>query len=240
MNERYSRQIAFYGIGEHGQRKLGGARAAIVGLGALGTAAADRLCRAGISYLRLIDDDEVELSNIQRQSLYTMADVGSKKAETSAARLREINPEIKIEPLVTRLTKAGDEMISGVDLVLDCTDNAAARYLINETCHRFGLPWVHGAAAGSGGAVFAIVPGGACFRCLYPDTVAASSGGTAETYGMLNTLTAIVGALEANEALKIILGKPVCGLLMLDVWNGVFEYIDARRDPDCPVCGGIR
>ena len=238
MEERYSRQIAFRGIGEHGQRALQDSRVAIVGLGALGTVAADRLCRAGVGYLRLIDNDAVELSNLHRQSLYTEKDIGKPKADTSAARLKETNSGITIEPINARLANKHDLMLSGIDLVIDCTDNAAARYMINEICYGLGIPWVHGAAAGSGGSVFAIEPGGACFRCLYPDEDAARVGDSAATLGMLNSLTAVVGALEASEALKILIGAPTFGLLMLDIWNGAFELVDMRRDPNCPVCGG--
>jgi len=235
MNERFSRQIAFRGIGVDGQRRLSVARAAIVGLGALGTVAADRLCRAGVSCLRLIDSDKVEQSNLQRQLLYTEADVGELKVIASAAHLREINSEITIEPQQTRLESAGDRVLTGVDIVLDCTDNAAARYLINEGCRKSGIPWIHGAAAGSSGVVLAVVEGGACFRCLYPDADAA--GETASTLGMLNPLTAVVGALQAGEAMKVLIGTPPSGLMMFDIWNGVFEYINASRDPGCPVCG---
>jgi adenylyltransferase/sulfurtransferase len=236
MDGRYSRQTAFYGIGEAGQRKLSSARVAIVGLGALGTAAADRLCRAGIGYLRLIDGDAVELSNLQRQSLYSEADLGKPKAETSVARLREINSEITVTPLRMRIEAVCDPALSDVDLVLDCTDNAAVRYIINETCRKFNIPWIHGAAAGSTGSVFAVVPGGACFRCLYPDTSITEMGDTAATLGMLNSLTAIVGALEAGEAIKALVGAPTSGLMMFDVWSGVFEFIETQRDPACPVC----
>jgi adenylyltransferase/sulfurtransferase len=236
MNEeRFSRQIAFYGIGSDGQRRLSVARLAIVGLGALGTVAADRLCRAGVGYLRLIDSDRVELSNLQRQLLYAEADLGKSKVIASAARLREINSEITIEPLQTRLESANDPALQDVDIVLDCTDNAAVRYLINESCRKSGIPWIHGAAAGSGGVVFAVVEGTACFRCLYPD--ADAGGETAATLGMLNPLTAIVGALQANEAVKVLVGAPTSGLMMFDIWNGVFEYIAAGCNPDCPVCG---
>ena len=235
MDERFSRQIAFYGIGSDGQRRLSAARVAIVGLGALGTVAADRLCRAGIGYLRLIDSDKVELSNLQRQLLYTEADLGKLKVIASSARLREINSEITIESLQIRLENADDSALKGVDIVLDCTDNAAVRYLINDGCRKSGIPWIHGAAAGSGGVVLAVVEGGACFRCLYPD--ADDGGETAATLGMLNPLTAVVGALQANEAMKVLTGTPTSGLMMFDIWNGVFEYIAAGRNPDCPVCG---
>jgi len=233
--ERYSRQTAFHGVGRAGQQKLSEACITIVGMGALGTAAADRLCRAGIGRLRLIDDDIVELSNLQRQALYTEADIGKLKAETSRARLHEINSEIHIETICERLAN-DNSFLQGASLVLDCTDNPEARFLINSQCHALGVPWVHGAVAGASGVVFAIVPGGACFRCLYPDTTI--HGETAATIGVLNPLTAIVGALQANEAMKLLLGRPAPGLLMLDIWNDVFEYIEVKRDLDCPVCGG--
>ncbi|MCL1835426.1 MAG: HesA/MoeB/ThiF family protein [Oscillospiraceae bacterium] len=235
MDKRYSRQIAYKGVGEGGQRKLSAARIAIVGLGALGTVVADRLCRAGIGFLRLIDADEVELSNLQRQMLYTESDVGRSKVEAAALHIREINRATMVEAIPEILTAENSAMLRGLSVVVDCTDNIAARYIINEQCHATGTPWVHGAAAGADGVVFVVKPGGACFRCLYPDV--GVGGETADTLGVLGTLTAVVGALQANEALKTLLGEPSSGLLMLDVWNGVYEFIHVEKDPRCPVCG---
>ncbi|MCL2401080.1 MAG: HesA/MoeB/ThiF family protein [Oscillospiraceae bacterium] len=235
MDERFSRQIAFRGIGEDGHHKLNTARIAIVGVGALGTVAADRLCRAGIGYLRLIDPDVVELSNLQRQMLYTEADIGKSKAATAQKHLQAINSEITIDALQTRIESADDSVMQGVDIIIDCTDNARVRYLINESCHKSGIPWIHGAAAGSTGVVCAMVKGRACFRCLYAD--AEGKGDTAATLGMLSTLTSVVGSLEANEAMKVLVGAPTAGLMMFDIWSGTFEYIETSPDPDCPVCG---
>ena len=239
MDERYSRQIAFNGIGEGGQRKLGASRVCIVGLGALGTAAADRLCRAGVGALRLIDDDYVEPSNLQRQTLYIEADVGDYKCRAAAKRLWEINSEMKVyvEKYALDASNANG-LLKGCDVVLDCTDNFAARHIINETCHKLVTPWIHGAAAGSTGTVFAVVPGGPCFRCLYPNPDL--SGESAATSGMLGTLTGIVGALQANEAIKLLVGAEPAGLLMFDVWRGTFDTVPLERNPGCPVCGGSK
>ena len=234
-DERYSRQIAFHGLGEAGHAKIGSATVAIVGLGALGTAAADRLCRAGIGSLRLIDPDKVELSNLQRQSLYTEADIGAYKVEAAALRLHEINGGVSITSIIGELSNAH---LGSPGAVADCTDNMAARALLNDLCYARRLPWVHGAAAGSLGVVLPILPGRACFRCLYPDEP--DSGDTAATLGMLNSLTAIVGAFQANEIIKIIVGSPSSPMMMFDIWGSTFEFIDIGRNDECPVCGGAK
>ena len=237
MDNRYSRQIAFQGIGTDGQRRIQNAHICIVGLGALGTAAADRLCRAGVGTLRLIDNDSVELSNLQRQTIYSEADIGVAKLDAAARRLFEINAGVEIESFKCRLkTSNAYQLLGKCDTVLDCTDNIAARHVINDTCHALGIPWIHGAAAGSSGVVFSVVPDGACFRCLYPhDNV---NGETADTLGMLGTLTGIIGTLQANEAMKLIVGAKPSDLLMLDIWNNTCETIKIEHNPDCPVCGG--
>ena len=239
MDDRYSRQIAVNGIGEDGQKKLSAACVCIVGLGALGTAAADRLSRAGVGVLRLIDDDSVELSNLQRQTLYSEAVIGLAKLDAAVRRLCEINSIIEIETYKYRLNAENATfLLRDCDVVLDCTDNIAARHVINKACHAQKVPWVNGAAAGSAGTVFAVVPNGACFRCLYPnDNI---TGETADTLGMLGTLTGIVGALQANEAIKLIVGSKPAGLMMIDIWHNTFEFIQIERNPDCPVCGGGR
>ena len=239
MDEQYSRQIAFNGIGGDGQKKLSASRVCIVGLGALGTAAADRLCRAGVGALRLVDDDSVELSNLQRQTLYSAEDIGKLKLDAAEHRLLEINSSMEIETCKCRLDALNAApLFGGCDVVLDCTDNIAARHVINEECHALKMPWIHGAAAGSAGTVFTVTPKGPCFRCLYPE--AGITGETANTLGMLGTLTGIIGTLQANEAIKLIVDAAPMGLLMLDIWHNTFEIIQIERNQDCPVCGGGR
>ena len=239
MENRYSRQIAFRGIGEDGQKRIDNARIAIVGMGALGSASANNLARAGVGYLRLIDSDTADITNLQRQMLYTEADVEAAipKAIAAARHLREINAKIQLEPQVKRLNSDNCiELLSGVDLVLDGTDNIAARYLINKTCLGLGVPWVYGAALGSAGAVFPVVPNGACFRCLFPEDN--STGESCVTHGVLGSLTMIVSSLQATEAMKILLGNPGGGLITFDIWNNICECIEIERNTECVDCGG--
>ena len=150
-----------------------------------------------------------------------------------------MNKDTKIEISKCRLDEPNaHRLLTKCDAVLDCTDNYAARHVINNACHALKTPWVHGAAAGSSGVVLVVLPGGACFRCLYPHDIIKAE--TADTLGMLGTLTGIIGALQANEAIKLIVGAKPVGYLMLDIWNNTFETLQIERNPDCPVCGGGR
>ena len=238
-DDRYSRQIAFREIGEDGQKLISSARIAVVGIGALGSASANNLARAGAGCLRLIDGDTAEITNLQRQLLYTEADAAASvpKAVAAAEHLRAVNSGIEIEPRVERLSVENcSELLSGVDLVIDGTDNITARYIMNAHCRRLGIPWVYGAALGSTGAVFPVIPDGACFRCLFPEDN--STGESCVTNGVLASLTMIVSSLQVTQAMKILLGKPSSGLITFDIWNNTCECIDIERDSDCPDCGG--
>ena len=241
MDNRYARQIAFREICTDGQRIISNARVAIVGMGALGSASANNLARAGVGFLRLIDSDTADITNLQRQLLYTESDVesGVPKAIAAAKHMRDINSTIEIETRVTRLdTDNCAEFLRGIDLVLDGTDNIETRFLINKTCIGLGIPWVYGAALGSTGAVMPIVPGGACFRCLFPEDI--GTGETCATHGVLGSLPMIVSSLQVTQAMKILLYRPGSGLITFDIWNNVCESIKIGRNPECADCGGIR
>ena len=241
MEERYSRQIRFAPLGEEGQRKIRAARVAIVGCGALGSVQAELMVRAGVGALRLIDRDFVELSNLQRQFLYNESDAreGLPKAAAAARRLREINQEVALEPMVADLTASNAaELLNGVQLILDGTDNFETRSLINDAAVAAGVPWIYGAAVGSYGLKLAIVPGStACFRCVYPDPPQGSQP-TCETAGVLGPVTATIAALQVGDALKILAGAPIVArLTRVDVWSGEIRQIDPpARDIDCPCC----
>lgn len=240
--ERYSRQEAFYGIGESGQQKLLKSRVTIIGLGALGSASANLLARAGIGFLRIVDRDRVEYSNLQRQVLYREADAAEAafKAEASARLLGEINSEIRIEPVVIDVKAENiDDLVRDVDLVVDATDNAAVRLLINEACRRLQIPWIFGAVAASYGMTMNFLPGKdrPCYRCL---TGGKEDGETAGTSGVLGTLTSITASLQCTEAMKILLGSEDVRetLLAYDIWTNEIDEMTVCRDPECPVCGG--
>ena len=245
--ERYSRQILFAPLGEAGQARLQAARVAIVGCGALGTFQAAALARAGIGFLRIIDRDYVEPSNLQRQWLFTEADAAEAlpKAEAARRRLGEINSGVVVEAQVADLTPAvAGELLEDVDLVLDGTDNFETRYLINDFCVSAGKPWVYGAAVGSYGLAMPVLPGvTACLRCVYPQPPEGAQP-TCETAGVLGAITSMIAAWQVAAAMKILAGSTgdlFTGLTTMDVWTGrIRQVAPPGRDPDCLCCAQRR
>jgi adenylyltransferase/sulfurtransferase len=245
--ERYSRQILFAGIGEAGQQHLLDARVAVAGCGALGSFQAGALARAGVGFVRVIDRDYVELSNLQRQWLFDEADAEQNlpKAVAAARRIGSINSEIRVEPVVADLTPSNvEDLLGDVDLVLDGTDNFETRYLINDfAVHRSlpprNLPWIYGAAVASYGIVMAVTPGeSACLRCVYPDPPAGAQP-TCETAGVLGPVTALIASLQVAEAIKLLCGaRPARKITTVDVWSGEIRQV-AQPGPveECPACG---
>ncbi len=239
--DRYSRQVRFAGIGEAGQLKIAAARIALVGCGALGSFQAESLGRAGVGYLRIIDRDYVELSNLQRQWLFDESDAAEArpKAVAAARRLAKVNSSIKVEPMVADLTALGaEDLLEDVDLILDATDNFETRYLINDYAVCNGVPWIYGAAVGSYGLELAVIPGKtACLKCVYPEPPSGAQP-TCETAGVLGSITSIIAALQVADALKIVTGAPVAArLTTIDVWSGQIRQINApARDLNCVCC----
>jgi molybdopterin-synthase adenylyltransferase len=239
--ERYSRQIRFDGIGDAGQQRLLDARVAVVGCGALGSFQAGALARAGVGFLRLVDRDYVELSNLQRQWLFDECDVeqGLPKAIAAARKIAAINREIEVEPAVADLAPSTvEELLADVDLILDGTDNFETRYLINDYCVSGGRPWIYGAAVASYGITMAIVPEKtACLRCVYPDPPSGAQP-TCETAGVLGAITSLIASLQATEALKILCGVETSAkITTVDVWTGEIRQV-AQPGPggECPAC----
>lgn len=240
--ERYSRQILFHGIGQTGQQRLLDARVVVVGCGALGSFQAGALARAGIGYLRIIDRDYVELSNIQRQWLFDQCDVeqGLPKSIAAARQLAAINSDIRTEPVVADLGPGNaDDLLGDSDLILDGTDNFETRYLINDYAVSHARPWVYGAAVGSYGISMAVLPGKtACLRCVYPDPPPGAQP-SCETAGVLGSVTAVIASLQVSEAIKILCGAaPSRKITTVDVWTGEIRQIaEPGPDPQCPACG---
>lgn len=238
-SDRYRRQRVLPEIGAKGQAALSRASVVVVGLGALGTVASDLLARAGVGRLRLVDRDVVELVNLQRQTLYSEADLDRPKAEVAAERLAAANSEIEIEGLAKDLHPGSvREIVRGADLLVDGTDNLEARYLLNEAALDGGIPFVYGGAIATYGMVMAIKsPDTACFRCLTPKAPPPGTLPTCDTAGIFNALSAQVGALEAGEALRLLLGeKPSGDLLVVDGWRAEIQRIRVARRPACPAC----
>ena len=243
MEERYARQIRFTGVGEEGQRRIAAARVAVLGTGALGSVIANGLARAGVGYLRLIDRDLVDRSNLHRQILFTEQDAAEErpKSVASVEHLRAANSEITIEALVEDIDASNIErLIDGVDLVMDGTDNFETRFLINDACVKHGLPWVHGGALGSYGMTMTIVPGTtACLACMMGEMPTPGTTETCATAGVLSATTGVVANLQVAEGLKLIVGAaPRTSCMIVDVWQGYAEEIPVARNPECPVCGG--
>lgn len=239
MSGRYSRQEILQGIGAEGQRRLAQSTVAVVGLGALGTVAAELLCRAGAGRLILIDRDIVELSNLQRQTLYAEADVGLPKAERAAARLAAINSRITIEARPSDLAHDNiSRLLAGAGLVLDCTDSLETRFLINEHCLDTRIPWIYGAALGWEGYAKTFLPGRACFRCHFTET---ADLGTCDTAGVLNALTSVIGSIQAAEAIKLIAGISQEGeppLFHYSAREQSLRALSVEPDRACPACAG--
>jgi len=240
--ERYSRQILFPGIGDRGQQHLLDARVAVAGCGALGSFQAGALARAGVGFLRIIDRDYVELSNLQRQWLFDECDVEQAwpKAAAAARKIVGINSGVQVEPVVADLTSSNvEDLLGGVDLILDGTDNFETRYLINDFAVERGVPWVYGAAVGSYGIAMPVIPGEtACLRCIYPDSPSGAQP-TCETAGVLGSVTALIASWQVSEAIKILCGvDPARRITTVDVWSGEIRQV-AQPGPvmDCPACG---
>ena len=242
VRERYSRQILFPGMGEAGQLRLLDARVAIAGCGALGSFQAGALARAGVGFLRLIDRDYVELSNLQRQWLFEECDAEQAlpKAIAAARKIAAINRDVRAEPAVADLTASNiGDFFDDVDLILDGTDNFETRYLINDYAVERGRPWIYGAAVGSYGITMPVVPGRtACLRCVYPDPPAGVQP-TCDTAGVLGSVTALIASLQVAEALKLLCGgEPARKITTVDVWSGEIRQV-AQPAPSglCPACG---
>lgn len=239
---RYARHILLDEFGIEGQERLSKARVLIVGAGGLGSPAALYLAAAGVGELLLADDDEVELSNLQRQILHTQGRVGMPKAESGRLTLAALNPEVVVTPLVQRLDQTAlMQHISQVDLVLDCCDNFATRHAVNRACVALRKPLVSGAAIRFSGqiSVFDLRKEGApCYHCLFPEAEDVEELRCATT-GVLGPLVGVVGATQAIEAIKLLvgMGEPLVGrLLCLDALTMQWQIMRYGRDPGCAVC----
>ena len=237
--DRYHRQTLLPEVGADGQAKLAGATAVVIGVGALGTVISDALARAGVGRLVLVDRDLVELTNLQRQTLFAESDVGEPKAVAAAARLRQVNSQIAIEAIPTDVDATNvAELVAGADVVLDGLDNAETRYLLNDVCVRDDLPWVYGAAVGTSGRAMAILPQEtACLRCVFPEPPRPGELETCDTSGVLAMAAGIAANWQAAMGLGVLLGATSVPLLhAFDVWQGVSRPVRTQKDPDCPCC----
>ncbi|MCX8171374.1 MAG: HesA/MoeB/ThiF family protein, partial [Candidatus Bathyarchaeota archaeon] len=239
--ELYSRQIALSEIGYEGQLKLKRSSVCIAGLGGLGSPSALQLAAMGIGHIRLIDQDVVELSNLHRQLLYGAKYVGYPKVEVAAKRLKELNPNVEVEPIPASISADNAaEYIKGVDVVIDGLDRMAPRYAINRACQKLGIPYVFAAAIMTFGNVATIIPGETpCLEC-FQGNIRDETLPTCATVGVHTSLLSVISGIEVSEAIRIILGKKprLAGkLLYCDIGDLSFEEIDLRKVDSCPVCG---
>lgn len=246
MEDRYSRQILFEGIGEEGQFRLASSRVVIIGCGALGAVQAETLARAGIGNLVLVDRDFIEESNLQRQIMFEESDALSRlpKAVAAAARIARVNSDIRVESLVTDVNFENiEEIIENADLVMDGTDNFEARFLINDACVKAGTPWIYGAAVAAYGLTMTIVPGSTpCLRCILEAMPDAGSGPTCDTAGVIMPIVAVIASIQSAEALKLLTGQKEAlhrSLIRINVWNFEINRLDLssfEKLDDCPAC----
>lgn len=239
--DRYARQLILKELGGAGQLRLSQARVALVGMGGLGCPAALYLAAAGVGQLTLIDDDVVSLDNLQRQILYTSADIGRPKVEAAADRLKALNPHVEMRQVAARLT--GDNaraLLSGHDLVLDGSDSFATRLVVNAACVALGLPLVSG-SLGSFDAQLGVFhgPDSACYQCLVGPAEDRPGQSCAEQ-GVIGPLAGLTGSLMAAEALREIIGfgtSQAGQLLLIDLLSGRQRRVALPRDPGCAICG---
>jgi len=244
--DRYSRQIRFHQLGEEGQKQLLNSRVLLCGCGALGTVLAETLTRAGIGFLRIVDRDFVEYSNLQRQVLFDELDVESQlpKSVAAARKLERINSDVTIEPVVTDVDYSNVlNLARDVDLILDGTDNFEIRFLLNDVSLETGIPWVYAGCISSHGQTMPVFPNeSACLRCLMNTPPDAGSTETCDTAGILGPTVNVIASLQAMTAIKILSGKKEnveLSLTMIDVWDGTMRQMsiaDLRNQADCPAC----
>ena len=245
FHERYSRHLKLPEIGAKGQRRLEAATAVVVGAGGLGSPAAFYLAAAGVGRLRIVDDDVVDRSNLQRQILHADADTGLPKVDSAETRLSALNPRVDIEPVRERMTSDNVErLLLDADVVVDGADNFPVRYLLNDACVQLHKPLVYGAVHRFEGQVSVFDAGrqrgrAPCYRCLFPEPPPTDAAPNCSEVGVLGVLPGVIGLLQATEAIKLLLGlgEPLTGrLLHFDALSMRFRETRLAPDPDCPVC----
>jgi molybdopterin/thiamine biosynthesis adenylyltransferase/rhodanese-related sulfurtransferase len=242
---RFARQILLPEVGEAGQRKLAQARVLLVGAGGLGSPIALYLAAAGVGSLRLLDDDRVDESNLQRQVLHTTSRVGRPKVQSAAETLLALNPGLRLDVVEQRVSAGNiDASVQDCDVLIDGSDNLPTRYLLSDAAVKHGKPLIYGAVERFSGQVSVFHPGSArgvapCYRCLFPEPPPADQAPNCAEAGVLGVLPGVIGLLQATEALKLLLGigRPLIGrLLLFDALGASFRELSLNADPACPLC----
>jgi adenylyltransferase/sulfurtransferase len=239
--DRYSRHIILEEVGPAGQQALLEGSALVVGAGGLGSPVIQYLAAAGVGRIGVADDDVVERSNLQRQIIHADADVGKPKAESAAAYVERLNPDVDVDVHETRVdSDNAEDLITDYDVVVDASDNFGTRYLINDVARLTDTPVAHGSIYKFEGQVTTLVPDGPCYRCLFPEAPEPGEIPDCASTGVLGVLPGTVGCIQATEAVKLLLdaGEVLDGrLLFYDAMDMTVETVPYRRNPDCPVCG---
>ena len=241
--DRYSRHIILDDVGPEGQKDLLDAKVLVLGAGGLGAPIIQYLAAAGVGTLGIADDDEVELSNLQRQVIHGDDDVGRKKVDSAAEFVADLNPDVDVERHDLRVTPENiEELIDGYDFVVDGTDNFETRYLVNDACTLAGIPFSHGSIFRFEGQVttFAGDDDSPCYRCLFPEAPPAGMVPNCATAGVLGVLPGTVGCLQATETVKHLMGKGESldgSMLFFDALDMEFDKVEIPKQDDCPVCG---
>ena len=237
--QRYDRQMMIYGFGEEGQEKLKKAKVFIAGAGGLGSPAAIYLAAAGIGMLRIADHDKIELSNLNRQVLHWDENIGGRKAESAVNKLKKMNTDIRIEAIAETITEANaSRLVADADLIVDAMDNLPARYLLNKTAIKKGIPFFHGAVYGFEGRAMTVIPGkSACLNCVYHSVTVPK-----EKFPVIGVTPAVIGCIQATEVIKYIVGQGELltnRLLNYDALRMKFTEFKINRDPNCEHCGSL-
>ncbi|MFP8889057.1 HesA/MoeB/ThiF family protein [Natrialbaceae archaeon A-CW2] len=241
QRERYSRQLLIDSVGEPEQRTLLSSRVLVAGAGGLGSAVIQSLAAAGVGTIGIVDDGEVKRSNLQRQVIHTVDDIGKTKVESAARYVEALNPEVTVETHLERLQLEGAAaLVEPYDVVIDALDNFRARFVGNDVARLAGIPFVHGAVYGFEGQMMAFRPGGPCYRCLLPELPDPGAIPSGEPMGIFPPVPLTIGCLQAMEALKHVLDLDEVlddELLRYDATDVTFTRTPLEVDPDCPVCG---
>lgn len=241
QRERFARQLVLEGVGEEGQARLAKARVLVVGTGGLGSPACFYLVAAGVGTLGIVDFDTISLSNLNRQILHAVADIGRLKTASAAESLTALYPDVQIVQYTERLdAERARELVAQYDVVVECSDTFDTKFLVNEACVQAQVPLVWGSVLGWQGQMSVVMTGqGPCYHCLFPPRPRLEDVPTARTVGILGAVAGTMGALQAVEAIKVLLGagRPLVGRLL--VWDGLagcFEEVAFEPQPACPVC----
>jgi molybdopterin/thiamine biosynthesis adenylyltransferase/rhodanese-related sulfurtransferase len=241
QKERYGRHLLLPEVGAEGQAKLLGAKVLLLGAGGLGSPTALYLAAAGVGTLGIVDDDEVDLSNLQRQVIHTTDRIGTRKVDSAEATIHALNPDVEVVKYPVRLDSSNImEIIEGYDVIVDGVDNFPTRYLLNDATVRLGIAVVSASILGFDGQLSVFKPhDGPCYRCLYPVPPPAELAPSCGANGVLGVLPGTMGLLQATEVVKLVtgIGEPLIGrLLLYEALGATFTELKVRRDPECPIC----